>query len=242
MSALRRSYHLHGIGVDVCCDDPAMAEHLWLVLEYLGLEASASRPAVAPVALHFSTQPGLVSIPPGACEVAQQDGLQAWNAESRLYLSCAQHTVRLDPASGEVTGTVPSSPEALRKDLILYSLLALLRRRGYFTLHAACVARDGAGYLFVAACNSGKSTNAYSLVRQGWDYLSDDSILLRPHGEGGSSHRESSHTVTVDERLVETERLSEGQMPTKKVFVKPTLEKHGLVTKVTTFFGAPIFS
>jgi hypothetical protein len=78
---------------------------------------------------------------------------------------------------------VGHAPRRLRKDLVLYSLLLLLRYRGLYAVHAAGVVHDNAGCLFVADSDSGKSTLAFSLVHQGWGHLSDDALLLRACGD-----------------------------------------------------------
>ena len=62
----------------------------------------------------------------------------------------------------------------------------------YTSLHAGCVALDGAGVLLYGDSGVGKSTLAYACARRGWTYISDDgsSVLL---GGGrtviGESHR-----------------------------------------------------
>lgn len=57
-------------------------------------------------------------------------------------------------------------------DALIYILLEL----NYTTsLHAACVAREGAGLLLYGDSGVGKSTLAYACARRGWTYISDDS-------------------------------------------------------------------
>jgi len=64
------------------------------------------------------------------------------------------------------------------------SLGLLLHSLGYYALHAVGLCRGGRGYLLVGGSDSGKSTTALALVRQGWQPLSDDSLLL--HEAGGT--------------------------------------------------------
>jgi hypothetical protein len=57
--------------------------------------------------------------------------------------------------------------------------MTAMRRCGLFELHAAgIVAPDGAGVLVIGPSGSGKSTLATQLAAAGWQYLSDDSLLL----------------------------------------------------------------
>jgi hypothetical protein len=63
--------------------------------------------------------------------------------------------------------------------VVLESIVLLLRDRGLYGMHAATLAREGRGVLIPAVADSGKSTLAFRLVQSGWDYLSDDTVLLR---------------------------------------------------------------
>jgi hypothetical protein len=64
--------------------------------------------------------------------------------------------------------------------LVFNALMAALRRCGLFELHAAGVVapHKGAGVLFVGPSGSGKSTLTSHLAAAGWQYLSDDSLIL----------------------------------------------------------------
>jgi hypothetical protein len=62
----------------------------------------------------------------------------------------------------------------------------------FFTpLHAACVAREGAGTLLCGDSGAGKSSLAYACARRGWTLISDDAVHLAPGsdriGVGGSN-------------------------------------------------------
>jgi hypothetical protein len=68
--------------------------------------------------------------------------------------------------------------------LFTIPLLELMKRRGRFPLHAACVARNGRGLLMAGAHGSGKSTLALALAKAGYDFLSDDMVFLTPEPDG----------------------------------------------------------
>ena len=57
-------------------------------------------------------------------------------------------------------------------------LMEVMKRRGRFPLHAGYVAREGRGVLLVGMSGSGKSTLTAALVRDGWDFLSDDTVFV----------------------------------------------------------------
>jgi hypothetical protein len=182
-----QDYTLHGVCIRVCWDDAMVAQHLQTLCMYFGLRVAPTVRAEQPVTFTLLTAAGCLAIPPGALPVAEHAGVRAWRAAHLLYLSDGAVVMQLDPAAGTAMGTLrPGAENAskrVRKDLVLYSLLCLLRYRGLYALHAAGVAKDNVGVLLVADSDSGKSTLACSLVRQGWGYLSDDALLVRPCGD-----------------------------------------------------------
>ncbi len=70
------------------------------------------------------------------------------------------------------------------EDITFTSLAPLLRRRGYFLVHAFAAVRDGRALLIVGPSGSGKTTTGLSLLLAGWELLSNDVLLLkeRPNG------------------------------------------------------------
>ena len=54
----------------------------------------------------------------------------------------------------------------------------LLGQRYLVAIHAACVARAGAGLLLCGASEAGKSTLSFACARAGWTYVSDDCTWL----------------------------------------------------------------
>jgi hypothetical protein len=153
-------YHVHSIWLRVGWDTAPVGEQLQMLCAYFGLDTVTTAPPECHVRLTFRTQARQLSIPKHACRVAQQHGLHVWHADMQLYVQDAACVVRLDPASSTGIGTLPppqrqTSP-ALRMDLLLYSVLLLLRYRGFYPEHAACVANDSVGCLLVGDSGSGK--------------------------------------------------------------------------------------
>lgn len=160
-----------------------MLDGILAAFEHLGFGAVEETGGTAAVVLRCSAGSGAVPVPPGESIVAEQGGIRAWESGGALYLGCAGHACRLDLSAGVAEVRVPPPPARPRKDILTYAVLLLLRRRGLYALHASGVARDGVGCLFVARSGSGKSTQTYSLVREGWEYLGDDALLLRARGD-----------------------------------------------------------
>jgi hypothetical protein len=90
--------------------------------------------------------------------------------------------VKTGTAEATITPDVLSAHHHHRRNPLCYlitsSLVILLRYGGWYALHTAALALDGCGLLLVAQSDSGKSTATLNLVRQGWRYLSDDTVLL----------------------------------------------------------------
>jgi hypothetical protein len=63
-------------------------------------------------------------------------------------------------------------------------LFEILKRRGYFNLHAAAVCVDGKALLLTGHSTSGKSTLAIALCRAGFSFMSDDYVFLTRTPDG----------------------------------------------------------
>ena len=103
------------------------------------------------------------------------------NYQDRVLLLC-------DPASGRATISI-AHPEAANlwtaaHPMFVIALFELLKRRGYFNLHAAGLSVDGGAVLLAGHSGSGKSTLAVALSRAGLELMSDDYVFLTrmPHG------------------------------------------------------------
>jgi hypothetical protein len=86
----------------------------------------------------------------------------------------------------ERAALVVVSPQMLRSayharyELIEFAVYMLAARtQGLVGLHAACVGHAGEGILLLGPSGSGKSTVALHCLLQGFDFLSEDSVLMR---------------------------------------------------------------
>ncbi|MBI4503731.1 MAG: hypothetical protein HY700_21540 [Gemmatimonadetes bacterium] len=112
---------------------------------------------------------------------------------ARLWISDAADAGTLTGTEG-CSGTIDftqlradlATPEdpAGRAGIDLYPMLTisaamLLGRLGRALIHAAAViAPDGAARMLIGDARSGKSTTAANLIARGWNYLSDDQVIL----------------------------------------------------------------
>lgn len=99
------------------------------------------------------------------------------------FHEAGQLTLSLRQTAGLLTAEGVMQVEALGngrfEDITYTSLAPLLRRRGYFLLHAFAAAREGQAILLVGASGSGKTTSGLSLLLAGWELLSNDVVLLQ---------------------------------------------------------------
>lgn len=102
-------------------------------------------------------------------------------------------TVDLSGLRARLTAPPPTSPDpdpivGVMADL--YSMLTisaalLLGRMGRTPVHAGGVVPPGGEALLLAGdAWAGKSTTTLNLIRAGWDYLSDDQVVLSPASDG----------------------------------------------------------
>ncbi len=70
------------------------------------------------------------------------------------------------------------------EDITFTSLAPLLRRQGYFLVHAFAAAKDGRAVLIVGPSGSGKTTTGLSLLLAGWRLLANDVLLLQERADG----------------------------------------------------------
>ncbi len=107
----------------------------------------------------------------------------------QLYMSCGERAVALcDVGEARVAISV-AQPEAenlwiATHPIFVIALFELLKRRGYFNVHAAAVCLGRQTLLFAGHSTAGKSTLAVSLCRAGFGFMSDDYVFLKSHPRG----------------------------------------------------------
>lgn len=188
---MRARYGLADAAVEVRWDASPVRPAVRDVFRHLGLHEARPQAGAPALVMAISAAGPVPGVPPEAEEALAFDDaeLTAYRAGEQIFLQTRQAVARLRPAGGSGRVALPPSvlddPQALRGllfGMLSISLFVLLRPRQFYPLHAAALVRDGAGMLLVANRDGGKSTLAYSLARQGWSFLSDDSVLLHPTG------------------------------------------------------------
>jgi hypothetical protein len=95
--------------------------------------------------------------------------------------------VALDPQQRSALVVVSQDmlrfPYHVRYEMLEFAVYVLASRvQGLLPLHGACVGRDGQGILLLGPSGSGKSTVALHCLMQGFNFLAEDSVLVRPDG------------------------------------------------------------
>lgn len=178
---------LHGLTLEFRCSDEGLLAILDARLAQLP-RATASDPDLV-VEYDLAASPHM---PPADARVVYA------SPASRAYYSAAEdafYAVHEDGATMRCSGrdgvahiaaatTAESRDWVLTRPLLTLALMELSRARGLQPLHAACLARAGAGVLVTGLSGSGKSTVALALLAAGYDYLSEDLVFLRWAGAG----------------------------------------------------------
>lgn len=81
-------------------------------------------------------------------------------------------------ASFFVSATTAADHKWLRWYFIESMAYMLLAQRYVVPVHAACIARNGAGTLLSGAAGAGKSTLSFACARAGWTFVTDDCTFL----------------------------------------------------------------
>lgn len=93
----------------------------------------------------------------------------------------------IDGIRGKARGYLVK-PESLHPDMrvrfIHFALTELLKWKGYYTIHATALEKDGLGVLIPGYSGQGKTTTFLSLLRSGFKCLSDDHPFLHVNGNG----------------------------------------------------------
>ncbi len=189
---------LHDLTIELSSPDALVRAH-WATMFAGWLRETAVAPAA--IRLELRQQNALPPLPTTPCLFTDDQPATAVPAILTVY-DGADDTVHLhfhdaglvtvplrSPAPDRPLAAhgvvIPDSWENGRfEDVTFTSLAPLLRRHGYFLLHAFAAALDGRAVLLVGASGSGKTTSGLRLLLDGWELLSNDVVLLQVRADG----------------------------------------------------------
>ena len=187
-----RSYDMHGIALLVSCDVPAVLDAVDQRLH--AFRRSRRRAAPPDLRAEFlrAGEHEHVLAPTGPSRPVYETPhgqLFYFDESDVLYGDLAGVRLSCTPRDGIARIEAPTFSGyelyLATHPLLTISLMELLERRGRYSLHAACLARDGHGVLLAGPTGAGKSTLAFALARAGMAFLSDDVVFLDHHVAGG---------------------------------------------------------
>jgi hypothetical protein len=122
-------------------------------------------------------------------ELFRYGAIRVGKSVAAFTLHCGESWLTLNVAQGEATGYLAADfacfSLAEQREFFQLLFFLLLRRQGYYILHANAVlppSRQGidlqAGMLLVGDCGAGKTTLTLSLLQAGWRCVGDDLAIL----------------------------------------------------------------
>lgn len=191
--AQTRNYYLQGMNIQVSCSS-AIAACLDARFRLLSTGARVAETIFFEFESVASSSQHTIELPGGEGKPFYElPNGQAYCFENgdQLYIRLGTGIRALcQPASGTASFSVVESE---RGSLFLVShllftifLMEILKRREWYSVHAAGFSDSGRAVLLPGTSGSGKSTLSIGLLRAKFDYLSDDMVFLlrRPTGWG----------------------------------------------------------
>jgi hypothetical protein len=181
-------YRLQDLTLEVSLDGPEAGVDLTPLLQDLSWVRTHAVAWAPSVHLVIGRCVQDLCLPSGGREVLRAEGFSGLEHAEDFYLTDGASLLHLQPLRGHGQALLAASfaekPDLLQHTFWVFGLLKLLRPLGYYSLHASGVVWREAGVLLVGASGHGKSTLAIGLIRQGWEYLSDDAMLLHRQAAG----------------------------------------------------------
>ena len=207
-------------------DNPALAREFSALFTSCGfLPASGER---ARITIELLPAGEIASSQSQSDPIVEWRGLSLRKKAEQISFSYRSWELELDlrTLTFRCSGPDPGPSECLsfREFFLLTPVLYMMHRLGYFELHAAACAYQESGYLLLGPSGSGKTTAMLSLIASGWNYLSDDAMVVSGDSDGVIWARALRRSFSLRPDLLER---SPGLAPFATEFV-PTTNKRRL--------------
>jgi hypothetical protein len=177
-------FTLHDLSLTVEHDAaalPGSLENLFAGLSFTRTDSLEGQP---PFRLSVRRAPTVLKLPSSGREVFQAGDLRGLETKDAFYVTDGASSLRLQAAERAAEARLEpsfySKPSLLQHNFWAIGLIKLFRGGGIYPVHGAgLITPEGGGLLIVAKSGCGKSTLTIGLIRRGWRYLSDDTVLLR---------------------------------------------------------------
>ena len=189
---LKEYYTLHGILLTVIFQDQAAYRSVSAILKELSfLNQRKKKTALPWRSLTLTVKTGKQRIPASFKTVMRscRSKTRAMRRGNELIFTDGNcvFTVSSPEKKGRLHPGKESTTYLRRfalKQVIISGLMGLLRGSGLYPLHACGVTRGRHKLLILGNSGSGKSTVTLSLILSGWNFLSDDLLLLQEKKQG----------------------------------------------------------
>jgi len=195
----------HGVTLEVSAD---RADVLVAVRPGLSRLPGGSGATGVRIALRDCRQ---VPTPHTSSRLFRHGGVQGLQDGAALWLVADGCAVRIDEHATEASGWVtPAARGDGVSEVVHLALLELLRRRGLYHVHAACVVSEAGAVLLPADGRAGKTTLTLAALRAGWRLVGDDAVWLRDGPDGIQAlawpeplhvERETAHRLGLTDSL-----------------------------------------
>jgi tetratricopeptide (TPR) repeat protein len=144
-----------------------------------------------------------VPLPERDADESQGD-LELWYDDESLSLAYGTSvSARVESAAGTVGGYASDVGRVFWR-VAPFMLASLLAPHERFVVHGGAIERDGHAVLVLGGSGWGKSTLILGALRDGWNVLSDDLVLVRPD-QAGAAVSGIPKTLAVPRDVVGTE-------------------------------------
>lgn len=176
-------YSLHGLTFKVRWEGKGIKEEIEKLFSPYPFTKLVSTNNSFHFDLQFTTSETPANIPYTKHESPSYYDVSIIETGKSVYLTDGLSMFQVQPHAGVGSATLHHSLKKKsplsKHNFLQIGILYILSYRRIFLLHAAGLVREGAGYLLLGDSRSGKSSITLSLVRQGWQYISDDALLLK---------------------------------------------------------------
>jgi hypothetical protein len=180
--ATQTAYAIGDLKIAVTGLKPSQAERLHALWQRC-FAVKRSHPAKAHVQLRFRSQPSPLVEANSQRQPFHAAQLRSWQTPMGFSVQCGASLLDLDLLHNRANGILDDSfwnhPWEQQQGFFLFTLIALLRQHGRYTLHANALVHQDASYLIVGSSGAGKTTLTACLLRQGWASLGDDALMLQ---------------------------------------------------------------
>jgi|GEM_PF-6740526 len=179
-------FDVHGVIVEIAADDPEIIDILSDYLSYFKTVDGNNSDIIFKLEKHgISTY----SIPEDAYWFFNYHGIAGLVHDGIYYYVSCGSVFRFDPSKlivkASVTSELISNRRIFTHMLFTIVLMETLRYQGLYFLHGAGLAGPNGTSLVVTGDGaSGKTTLTIALIRLGWRWLTDDTLLLKTGSAG----------------------------------------------------------